>query len=240
MERTTTNLPGKLSLTTIQQPNLPPIPAFTPVLAGAVEFIANLPAARMAPPGSLLVEQGARSHSIYLIQKGLVKLTHVSECGRETTIGLRSEGWYAGATSALLNESSVYAVRAVTSCMIARLAVHDFRRYLRESPAMMDHFLAGLCFEVAAQASLQVEVMANSAEDRLDHFMLERIAEHPSRRTVDPLPALKQMEVAQLLSISPEHLSRLMHKKKHASTRSAGGIRRIAHHRSLNISHNEV
>jgi len=237
MERTTTNLPGKQSITAIHPADLPHIPAFTPVLAGGTGFVDNLPAARFAPPGTLLVEQGANSHSIYLIEKGLVKLTHLSVCGRETTIGLRSEGWYAGATSALLNDPSVYAVRAVTGCMVARLPVHEFRRYLRESHDMMDHFLAGLCFEVAAQASLQVEVMANSAEDRLDHFMLERVAEHPSRRTVDPLPVLKQMEVAQLLSITPEHLSRLMHKKRQASTRSAGGIRRTAHRGSLNSSH---
>jgi CRP/FNR family transcriptional regulator len=102
---------------------------------------------------------------------------------------------------------------------------------------MMDHFIAGLCFEVAAQASLQVELMVNSAEDRLDHFMLERATEHPSRRTVDPLPVLKQMEVAQLLSITPEHLSRLLHKKKQASMSTAHGIRRAPHRGPLNSSH---
>jgi len=236
MERTIADLPAKGSVVAIEQANLSHIPAFTPLLAGGAGFVDHLPPARFVPAGTLLVEQGGKSRAIYLIEEGLVKLTHLNICGRESTIGLRSEGWYAGATSALLNEASVYAVSTVTGCMVARLPVHDFRRYLNESHEMMDHFIAGLCFEVAAQASLQVELMVNSAEDRLDHFMLERTTEHPSRRTVDPLPVLKQMEVAQLLSITPEHLSRLLHKKKQASMSTANGIRRTPHRRSLNSS----
>ncbi|AXC09617.1 hypothetical protein ACPOL_0232 [Acidisarcina polymorpha] len=36
---------------------------------------------------------------------------------------------------------------------------------------------------------------------------------------MDPLPILKQMELAQLLSITPEHLSRLMQKRKQSRCR---------------------
>jgi hypothetical protein len=39
--------------------------------------------------------------------------------------------------------------------------------------------------------------------------MQERITTDPNWKTVDPLPLLKQRELAQLLSVSPEHLSRL-------------------------------
>ena len=79
---------------------------------------------------------------------------------------------------------------------------------------MLQHFLSVLCAEVASQASLQVEVMSSSAEDRLEHFMCERTNSHPSRKTLDPLPWLKQMELAQLLAVTPEHLSRMMNRRK--------------------------
>ncbi len=201
------------------------VPAFTPILSDCLRFLHSLPAVRCVPAGAALIEQGLAVHNVYLIQSGLVKLVHLNASGRETTIGLRSEGWYAGSISVLLNAPSVYSARAVTPCKVARIAAADFVRCLMENVDMLGHFVSALCFEVASQASMQVEVMSSSAEDRLDHFMRERKATHPSRKTLDPLPALKQMEVAQLLAITPEHLSRLMHKKRDASLRAVGARR---------------
>jgi hypothetical protein len=54
--------------------------------------------------------------------------------------------------------------------------------------------------------------MSESAEQRLATYMRERSRQFPQLKTVDTLPLLKQRELAQLLSITPEHLSRLLHK----------------------------
>jgi CRP/FNR family transcriptional regulator len=193
-----------------------------------MSFLGNLPPLRYVLAGTVLLEQGCMARSVHLIERGVVKLVHLSARGRETAIGLRSDGWYAGSTSALLNAPSVYTVQTVTDCMVARVPCAEFQRYLSEDHAMMDHFFAGLCFEVASQASLQVEMMAGTAEDRLEHFMRERKTVNPGRQTLDPLPMLKQMELAQLLSMTPEHLSRLLHKSKRAARQAAGAEARKA------------
>ncbi len=189
-------------------------PAFTPVLSGCVHFLDTLPAARTIAVGTLLIEQGRIAKSVHLIETGLVKLVHVKLDGREITIGLRSEGWYAGYTSAFLKTPHAYSVRTVTPCKIVSIPAADLSHCLAQSAEMLQHFLSVLCAEVASQASLQVEVMSSSAEDRLEHFMCERTNSHPSRKTLDPLPWLKQMELAQLLAVTPEHLSRMMNRRK--------------------------
>ncbi len=194
-------------------------PAFTPRVADYLGFLHKLPRSRSVPAGTLLVEQGCTTGSVQLIETGLVKLVHLSARGREVTTGLRSNGWYAGASSALLGMSSIYSVRTVTACRVCRIPAETFARRLEELPEMLEHFLNGLCFEVASQASLYAEVLSGSAEDRLDHFLRERAIVGASRKTLDPLPALKQMEVAQLLSITPEHLCRLLQKKRSGSCR---------------------
>ena len=199
-------------------------PAFTPVLSGCIHFLHKLPPIRSIPAGKLLVEQGTVASAIQLIETGLVKLVHLNACGRESTIGLRSEGWYAGYTSAFLKIPSSCSVRAVTDCRVVRIPATDFSRCLTQDSEMLGHFLAVLSVEVASQASLQVQVMSSSAEDRLEHFMRERMAHHPSRKTLDPLPVLKQMELAQLLAVTPEHLSRLMKKKKNALHRKRSAM----------------
>jgi hypothetical protein len=79
---------------------------------------------------------------------------------------------------------------------------------------MLTHFILGLCREVASFSSLQIELMSSKAEDRLNLLFRERAASLLTGGILDPLPLLKQMELAQLLSITPEHLSRLQKKRK--------------------------
>jgi CRP-like cAMP-binding protein len=195
-------------------------PVFAPLLSDGFRSIRELPAEEELPVGSVLVEQAMNPGSVYLLHRGLVKLLYVSAEGDEKTLGLRTSGWYPGAVSALMNIPSVYSVVAVTSCTISRIPAREFSFRLMQSAKLMRHFLATLCSEVISQAGAQAQVMSGSAEDRLVHFMFERDAQHPKWKTLDPLPLLKQMELAQLLSITPEHLSRLLHKE------GRGGLKR--------------
>lgn len=197
------------------------VPAFTPVIAACEDCDGHLPAAELVAAGTTLIHQGNRVRTVHLVRAGLLKLIYVSASGREVTVGLRSVGWYAGSTSVLLNNPSVYTVQTVTSCALSRLPALDFSRYVRHNAGVLDHFLKNLCLEIASQAGHQVSMMSSSAEDRLDHFMRERSTANSSHKVFDPLPSLKQMEIAQLLSITPEHLSRLMHKKKAATLSGA-------------------
>ncbi|WP_114211449.1 Crp/Fnr family transcriptional regulator [Acidisarcina polymorpha] len=204
----------ELPLSAFQPNEWESVPAFTPILAEDPKFLARLPAARLTKAGSLLLEQGSAIKAIYLLQCGLVKLSHLTPKGCEGTIGLRSAGWYVGAVASLLSARPVYTVRTVTDCMAVRIPTALFSRLLRESPEMAQHLLEILCIEVASQASFQIEMACYSAEERLHHFMSERERVLPLGKSLAPLPMLKQLEVGQLLSITPEYLNRLLHKRK--------------------------
>jgi CRP/FNR family transcriptional regulator len=199
-------------------------PAFTPFLFQCAHFIDILPARRLLPAGSVLVEQGRLTKSVQLVESGMVKLVHIHPCGREISIGLRSEGWYAGYTSVLTKTPSAYSVHTVTPCKVASIPAAEFISCLTRNAEMLEHFITVMCFEVASQANLQIEVMSSSAEDRLERFMRERNTGNPARNAIDPLRALKQMELAQLLAITPEHLSRLMNRRKNAAHRQAADL----------------
>jgi hypothetical protein len=82
-----------------------------------------------------------------------------------------------------------------------------------QNTKVMKHFMRVLCQELCSQASAQVEIMSHKAADRLVRFMQERKMSGENWKAVDPLPVLKKLELAQLLSISPEHLSRLLHRQ---------------------------
>jgi hypothetical protein len=63
-----------------------------------------------------------------------------------------------------------------------------------------------------SQAISQAQIMSWTAEERLQQCFIERDTTDFNVKTVDILPVLTQVELAHLLSITPEHLCRLMRK----------------------------
>jgi CRP/FNR family transcriptional regulator len=184
-------------------------PAFAPTVSDEFDRLKGLPEEKTVPSGTILLDQGSDPSSVFLLCQGLVKLTGISPQGRESVLGLRSSGWYAGAVAALVHRPNVYSVKTVTECVISRIPADEFHLWLMRSAKMARHFTQTLCNELLSQ-SAEAQVRGGSAEERLSHFMAERNVRHTNLKTLDPLPMLKQMELAQLLAITPEHLSRLL------------------------------
>lgn len=201
------------SVVSVQPTSSCSFPAFAPIVSEAFEHLKGLPEPTRVEAGSCLLEQGQHVSSVYLIRHGLVKLVYITPEGRETVLGLRAAGWYGGAVSALMHAPSIYTVKTVTPCTFSKIAACEFPVKLMQSARMMHHFMDTLCNELISQ-SAEAQVKAGSAEQRLAQFLSERNTQHPQLKTLDTLPLLKQMELAQLLAITPEHLSRLLHRSE--------------------------
>ena len=204
-------------------------PVFAPALSSCIAFLGTLPPARRVKASTVLIAQDEQVKKVQLVRTGLVKLININSDGREALIGLRSDGWYAGSTSVILSAPSVYSVCAATDCTVVEIAANDFLRCIHRSPEMLSHFILGLCREVASFSGLQVELMSSRAEDRLNLFLRERAASLLTGGILDPLPSLKQMELAQLISITPEHLSRLQ-KKRRGQFCTKRTVKTVGHH----------
>jgi CRP-like cAMP-binding protein len=186
-------------------------PAFAPIVSDAFEYLKGIPDGTTIESGQIVLEQSQHPPSVCLLRQGLVKLVHRTSEGRETLLGLRAAGWYAGAVPALMHSPCIYSVETVTPCIFSKIPAEEFAAKLRQNARMMRHFMNTLCNELIAQ-SAEAQVKVGSAEQRLAQFMSERNVQYPQLKTLDTLPLLKQMELAQLLAITPEHLSRLLHK----------------------------
>lgn len=203
-----------MTTTSVERPASITAPVFAPSLSSCLAFLGTLPPARHVKASTVLIAQDEQVKKVKLVRTGLVKLTNINSDGREALIGLRSDGWYAGSTSVILNAPSVYSVCASTDCTVVEIAASDFLQCIHRSPEMLSHFILGLCRELASFSGLQVELMSSRAEDRLNLLLRERAASLLTGGILDPLPLLKQIELAQLISVTPEHLSRLQKKRK--------------------------
>lgn len=156
-----------------------------------------------------MMEQWKKSDYVWLIREGIVKLVHESENGSQVTLGLRSAGWYAGVAQAILDVPNLYSVVAVDDCKVTQIPAADFFGWTTRNVKKLHQVMKSLSIDSIMQAKLHAEIHSSSAAERLEHFMQERAVTDPQWKTVDPLPLLKQSELAQLLAVSPEHLCRL-------------------------------
>lgn len=190
------------------------IPAFAPLVSNAFDDLVDLPAKVDIPKGTLLVSQGTTGDTVSLLQNGVVKLFSTSKDGRHATIGLRSSGWYAGGAAAFLDTANTYSVVALTHCSIIRSPARMFAQSLAQNIPLAMHFLSTMANETIGMSQLRLELIAHSAEERLSVFIEERSRSDSEGEIMDPLPHLKQVDLAHLLSLTPEHLNRLLRKMK--------------------------
>lgn len=185
------------------------IPTFSPIPASNGQTKTHPSAFLTMTSGECLMEQWKKSDYVCLIREGIVKLVHESENGSQVTLGLRTAGWYAGVAQAILDVPNLYSVIAVDNCKVTQIPAADFFGWATRNVKKLHQVMRSLSVDSIMQAKLHAEIHSSSAAERLEHFMQERAATDPQWKTVDPLPLLKQSELAQLLAVSPEHLCRL-------------------------------
>jgi CRP-like cAMP-binding protein len=191
------------------------IPVFAPVADRDAQTKTHVSTFLEINAGAKLIEQWKKCDNVSLIRSGVVKLICTIDNGAQVSLGLRSTGWYAGAASTLLGISDFYSVVAVTDCTVTQIPSRDLFSYATKNVKKLNQFMKSLCLDSILQAKLHAEISASSVAERLDHLMEERAAIDPQWQRMDPLPLLKQGELAQLLSCTPEHLSRLRNQRMH-------------------------
>jgi CRP-like cAMP-binding protein len=187
------------------------IPAFSPTLDSAGDYLEGLPIPQKVAASVTLLEQGERPQTVGLIRSGIVKLTYTNSDAVEAYLGLRSEGWWINGTLALLDLPSLCALTAVTDCMISSFSADDFSRRLQKDPRLLRQFLSTQCRELLMVQQHSI-MRGSSAQERLAYLRGE--STNSIWKTVDPTLVMRQNEIAELLSISPEHFSRIK-KERH-------------------------
>jgi len=161
--------------------------------------------------GTELCAQGAPVDDVYLIRSGVVKLTWTDETGGETIVGLRWRGWFAGASAAMAGVPSCVTAVARTDSTVEHLKVGRFLHLMKTNPEFAEQLHRSHCLEVLEQARDLGELALVPAQTRL-HNLLSRLATSNRLEKIGDrmrLPITKG-ELALCLSITPEHLSRLL------------------------------
>jgi CRP/FNR family transcriptional regulator len=166
------------------------------------------------PKGVTLYRQDAPSTNVYFIERGLVKLTRIDEDGHEIIAGIRRRYWLVGAPAVLLKKQYSFNVTTLVECRLRVISADGFLRLVRNDEKFYMELTRILSQEIYEQAKMLISLGCMPARDRLMQLLGDFILE--MERPLDPVKQfrlsipLKHKELAQMIAITPEHLSRLL------------------------------
>jgi CRP-like cAMP-binding protein len=168
---------------------------------------------RSYPAGTLMYGQDDSVGDVYLIHSGVIKLIWMDRDGRETIIGLRWPGWFLGAASLIATLPSPASAITLVASTVEKIAAGDFLQLLSADPNLTMRLHQAHSREILEQMHELGELACRPARARLES-LLQRLAGSVSDSVRLPngrlrLP-LKKKELAALLSVTPEHLSRTL------------------------------
>jgi CRP/FNR family transcriptional regulator len=187
----------------------------TPGLSGTevMKEILGSPLPQVYPVATELFQQGTLAQEVYFIDQGAIKLVYVNPDGKEVSIGLRSSGWLLGAAAVILNEPHPVTAVTLTRCYLYRMTSETFRHLSNNNASLSAYLQQVYSREVYQQMMRIAELECCSARQRLEHFLRRLIPEleqrDPQKEIWLQVP-LKHSEIARLISVSPEHFSRLL------------------------------
>lgn len=169
------------------------------------------------PASTTLFLQGSTPNEVFYIERGLVKLIRMSENGQELAIGLPSQGSLIGAASLIVGEPYPFTAITVTSCALRRIPSDLFIRLARTDEQFCWYLHEVHSLEVHRQAGQLAALRYLSARQRFERLLLRFLSSMPvhERKTSMKIRLpLKRWEIAQLIGVRPEHLSRVLQRLK--------------------------
>jgi CRP/FNR family transcriptional regulator, cyclic AMP receptor protein len=119
-----------------------------------------------------IFSQGDSSDTVFYIKEGKIKLTVVSEIGKEATIGILNEGSFFGEGCLTGQALRMCSATAFTNCSVMRIERKSMMEVLHREHAFSDMFVAYLLTRNIRYEEDLVDQLFNSSEKRLARVLL--------------------------------------------------------------------
>ncbi len=160
-----------------------------------------------------LFSQGDDANAVFYIQKGTLKLTVVSQTGKEATVALLESGTFVGeACVAAAEHIRMSSATAMTRATLMRIERTEMVRVLSQEQAFADVFVA---FLLARNARIQadlVDQLFNSSEKRLARILLLLAHFGKEGRPETVVPKISQEVLAEMIGTTRSRVNFFMNR----------------------------
>jgi CRP-like cAMP-binding protein len=191
-------------------------------------FLATIGDGRKSVPVAekqTIFAQGDQADAVFYIQSGKVKLTVVSQAGREATIGMLSEGNFFGEGALAGQALRMGSAAAMTDCELLRIDKKAMMEALHREHSFSDLFVAYLLARNIRYEEDLVDQLFNSSEKRLARILL--LLAHFGKEGVPEtvVPKISQETLADMVGTTRSRVSFFMNRfRKLGFIHYAGGI----------------
>jgi CRP-like cAMP-binding protein len=183
---------------------------------------------------ALVFSQGAVADAIFYLQKGKVKLSVVSNRGKEAVIAILGAGEFLGEGCLAGQQIRMSTASALCECKIVRLERAIVIQMLQDDPAFSELFIHYLLSRNARIEEDLVDQLFNSSEKRLARvlLLLARFGKEGEPETV--IPKMSQETLAEIVGTTRSRISFFMNRFRKLGFIEYNGELRI-HGSLLNI-----
>ncbi|PPD16992.1 MAG: Crp/Fnr family transcriptional regulator, partial [Methylocystis sp.] len=121
--------------------------------------------------GDVLFHQGAVVTDLACVLSGYVKLLRISSSGRQTLIGIRSDGEIIGEAPTDADESHALSAKAVGATRVLKLPAALFARLVKESPSLCAAVMQNSKESIARLLGEIESLKSQNADQRLASFL---------------------------------------------------------------------
>jgi CRP/FNR family transcriptional regulator, cyclic AMP receptor protein len=160
----------------------------------------------------LVFAQGDAADSVFFIEKGKVKVTVVSEQGKEAVVAVLGTGGFCGEGCLAGQLRRMATATAMTECEIMRLEKAAVIRVLHDEPAFSQVFVSHLLARNIRVEEDLVDQLFNSSEKRLARALL-LLANFGKEGRPEPIIAkISQETLAEMIGTTRSRVSFFMNK----------------------------
>jgi CRP/FNR family cyclic AMP-dependent transcriptional regulator len=178
-------------------------------------FLATIGEGRKVVPfekKETIFAQGDTADAVFYIQDGKVKLTVVSNNGKEATIGILGERNFFGEGCLAGQPLRMAAATSMTDCELLRIEKKAMMQALHREHAFSDMFVAYLLTRNIRYEEDLVDQLFNSSEKRLARILL--LLAHFGKEGVPQtvIPAISQETLAEMIGTTRSRVSFFMNR----------------------------
>src|SRR5471030_2183994 len=176
-------------------------------------------------------EQGYAANAVFYIQKGSVKLTVLSDHGKESLVGILEPGQFFGEGCLNGHPLRIATTTAMAECVITSITKEAMIAALHNEPKFSELFMAYLLTRNSRVEEDLIDQLFNSSEKRLARLLL-LLAHFGKEGTPQPiLVDISQETLAEMIGTTRSRVSHFMNKFRKLGFISYNG--KIEVHNSL-------
>jgi CRP/FNR family cyclic AMP-dependent transcriptional regulator len=178
-----------------------------------------------------IFEQGDVADAVFYIQKGNVKLTVLSEHGKEAVVGILEPGQFFGEGCLNGHPLRIATTTAMEECLITSITKEAMTAALHSEPKFSELFMAYLLTRNSRVEEDLIDQLFNSSEKRLARLLLLLAHFGKEGRPQPILLDMSQETLAEMIGTTRSRVSYFMNKFRKLGLISYNG--RIEVHNSL-------